>query len=166
MTTLIKPIILTLNSYGSTFQVWPRFEKYAIGQNCIQLYHEDEDGFVEPFCTLTSALVDLNQWPEQFFIKTYAENEGFLEQLIDQGFLEQDSLYDNGYQWFPSCRLTKEAIETMTKTISEAVSKNPENAFVLANQITQIADFALHSLHYTAIEPFPMQYVKKEKARV
>jgi len=44
---------------------------------------------------------------DEFFVKTYSENEGVMEQLIEHGIIEFTGRYEASARQFPICRLCR-----------------------------------------------------------
>lgn len=74
-----------LSMFGKTYKVTLVEEKYYDnGSTAVQAY--DEEG---PFCTLSVNLPESSALPKgAFYAKSWSENRGFVEQLLEQGVIE------------------------------------------------------------------------------
>lgn len=63
------------------------FIEYYEKKKLISIMCIDEDGFVEPYCTATSTVPNLQDG--YVAIKNYSENTGILEKLIELGVIEK-----------------------------------------------------------------------------
>jgi hypothetical protein len=86
----------TLTAFGETTKVSIRKDKYANNQATALIASNAKTG--EPYCTLSVNLVPYsNSIPKnQCFIKTWSENEGMLEQLVDQHIVSLTKVIDSG----------------------------------------------------------------------
>lgn len=78
--------ILPINLYGRTYQCTLYVRQYGVGKTpLVQLFTTDG----EPFATVSVNIPDLNFMLEEgeFFTKGWSENEGLIEQLVEQKVL-------------------------------------------------------------------------------
>lgn len=59
----------------------------------------------EPYAVLTVALPDLNIPKDMVIIKNYSENEGMLDQLIQQKIVKPVSYTNTGFVYVDICKL-------------------------------------------------------------
>lgn len=88
--------------FGLRYLVFVKKEKYPNGRIRIQLY-DSSDG--SPYATATANInEDLEEW--EVPIKSWSENEGMLEFLVDNKFIETPHRFINqGYVRIPICKL-------------------------------------------------------------
>ena len=81
---------------------------YGNGRKAIKIV-SDVDG--QPMMTATSNLpeFDIDLEDDDVIIKTYSENEGILQDLIDNGIISKPHMeLMNGFALFPVAKLTEE----------------------------------------------------------
>ena len=98
-----------IESYGRKERIQLSEGSYANGQKAIvAMVIDDEGNEVEPYCKLTVCLVDEEQAKDEYFIKSYSENEQVYDQLREQGFLCPPHRFVwSGYARIPVCRIVK-----------------------------------------------------------
>ena len=95
-----------LYAYTSPFEqrylLFVRMEKYPNGGDRIQLY-DSEDG--SPYATATTHTVESLE-PGEVAVKNWSENEGILEFLVENQFVEKPHRFvKQGFVRIPICKL-------------------------------------------------------------
>lgn len=76
----------------------------------IPLYAEDKNGDIRPYKTVTTNLPEKLP-PNAVYVKDYGENQGVLDQLIQNNILSQPVYYvRNGYVDIPVCIIVNEEL--------------------------------------------------------
>jgi len=87
--------------YGNTVPVALEFGKYANGHNRIQII-DTTDGF--PYATASVSVPDLQA--DEVGIKSYSENTGVLEFLVENNIVKQPHRFvKSGYIIIPICKM-------------------------------------------------------------
>ena len=85
--------------------VYAHYGKYRNGQTAIQLFSTN-DGM--PWAVATVCLPDQSLQPDEVALKTYSENRGILETLLDAGMIEPPHReLSSGFVTIPICKLKK-----------------------------------------------------------
>ena len=95
---------------GEDMEMFCDYNEYQYGGIALELYCEDEEGFMEPYCTasvcIPGALED-----NEIAIKNYSENSGILEILTENGIVNEPHRYvSSGFVTsIPVCTLKERA---------------------------------------------------------
>lgn len=94
-----------------------RFLRYNNNRIAIQLTQYDEKGgYDEPIATATINLPDVHIPDGQVIVKSYSENEGMEQALLDAGIISKEvGKAATGYVTAPIYTLTSEALEEAIK---------------------------------------------------
>lgn len=77
-------------------------EQYTAGPICVSLAHEDE-----LYATISVCLSpEIQLASDEFVFKTYGENQGLYQQLIDQDLIQLVRIEQHTLGMLPVCRLT------------------------------------------------------------
>ena len=80
-----------------------KFNTYHNGQNNLQLI--SEDGY-SPMATASVCVEGLTQAKDTIFIKSWSENQGMLEALVEAGIVENtDRVIPSGFVYINVCKL-------------------------------------------------------------
>lgn len=75
-------------------------ERYVSGELCVDLVHNGE-----PYAAISVCLPKLQLAQDEFVFKTYGENTGLYQQLIDQSAFELVRMEPHALGMLPVCRL-------------------------------------------------------------
>lgn len=100
--TVTRNLYPYISPLGLRYLVFVRMEKYPDGRNRIQLY-DSSDGM--PYATATSTIQG-NLEEGEVAIKDWSENEGILDFLVENKFIEKPHRFvEQGFVRIPICKL-------------------------------------------------------------
>ena len=96
----------TINQFGQTSKVCVSKRKYSNNRTALELI-DVEDGI--PYAIATVNLPDVLLQENEVLIKSYSENEGMLEFLIENNIVKHNGCgVNSGHVWIPVCELLPE----------------------------------------------------------
>lgn len=95
-----------MNYIEQNFHKWtPVIQKYSNGRIAIE-YIDPDDEMGECQCIATVNMPDIELKEDEVCIKTYSENEGLYECMVQAGHIAQSDMWiENGYVEIPICKL-------------------------------------------------------------
>ena len=85
---------------------------YQNGRTCLRLFSPNEG----PMAVATVNMPGINLEDDEVIIKDYAENEGMLDLLLQEGIVtEIVGIAESGYVKCPICKLNAQKVEKMPK---------------------------------------------------